>query len=614
MNRKVKIGSMLYINRQDSPDMIREWVQMMADAKLKLLRLFVGWDLVEPRKSEWSWELFDAAFDEAQIQQMDVVPTLHHESPPGWMKVTKNAQDRFDLENEEYVEAAYIYVTQVVQRYRNHPALDSWIAWNEACLHVPYVESIVPAFQEYAQEYYGDIKAFNKVHYPQFDFFEDIELRHLTSVQGGPVPSLIEKIDWQRFCVHYLMKKLGSVIEVIRQADPDHPVHVNPHLLGQCMFPIGQSIWKESRITDFAGFSAHPVWHSTRYGEDDIEESISLFSALARSASCDPTRKFWASELQGGPAVFSGVRRGCPSPDEIDAWLSTIVNEGGNGIIFWCFNNRNGGIEAGEWALMNQSNQPSSRLRQVTDFINDLELSEEGEMNPKVEPEVAILYSEDNLILHYVSGSGSDEKSNPRNKESGADAICGAYRLFYNLGISADFVDEIKLTDSDFMKRYRLLVIPGNTVFSRMTAQAVEVFVKNGATVIADGMLGWKDANGQVIRESSEVERIFGARLNDIIPFAGRDSLYLQNGISIKTIDAWFVQVLLDISHSNTKIEGRWENGACGLTQLEHPSGGKAIWIGTSFFQSVFAFGVDKGVENWFAKWLLRESIQTEYH
>ena len=50
MTHSVCIGSQLYINRGDSPDQVRTWVRQMADAGLRLIRLFILWDLTEPRK------------------------------------------------------------------------------------------------------------------------------------------------------------------------------------------------------------------------------------------------------------------------------------------------------------------------------------------------------------------------------------------------------------------------------------------------------------------------------------------------------------------------------------------------------------------------------------
>ena len=39
---------------------------------LKVIRLFMLWDLVEPRKDQWTWEVFDAVFDQAAINNMGV--------------------------------------------------------------------------------------------------------------------------------------------------------------------------------------------------------------------------------------------------------------------------------------------------------------------------------------------------------------------------------------------------------------------------------------------------------------------------------------------------------------------------------------------------------------
>ncbi len=64
--RQVCLGSQLYINRFDTPEQVRNWVSGMAESGLKLMRLFVLWDLTEPRQGEWDWAAYDAAFDAAE--------------------------------------------------------------------------------------------------------------------------------------------------------------------------------------------------------------------------------------------------------------------------------------------------------------------------------------------------------------------------------------------------------------------------------------------------------------------------------------------------------------------------------------------------------------------
>ena len=67
-----RIGSQLFINRTDSPKQARVWVDQMDAVGLKVIRLFMLWDLVEPRKDQWTWEVFDAVFDQAAINNMGV--------------------------------------------------------------------------------------------------------------------------------------------------------------------------------------------------------------------------------------------------------------------------------------------------------------------------------------------------------------------------------------------------------------------------------------------------------------------------------------------------------------------------------------------------------------
>ncbi|MCI8624498.1 MAG: hypothetical protein HFG26_12685 [Provencibacterium sp.] len=135
----------------------------MHENGLTLIRLFLL-DHLEPREGEWNFERYDACFDAARQLGLRVVPTLMAVSPPGWMRRTRGPQSVADLDDPSFWEGpARGYVRKAVERYAPHPALHSWILWNEPGRVPPDTPHARLAFQSFLKgKYEGEIEWLNR--------------------------------------------------------------------------------------------------------------------------------------------------------------------------------------------------------------------------------------------------------------------------------------------------------------------------------------------------------------------------------------------------------------------------------------------------------------------
>ncbi len=580
-----RIGSMLFINRGDTAEDIRRWVGQMARARLQLLRLFVFWDQVEPREGDWDWSRFDVVFDEAARYRRGVIPTLFAQSPPGWMRKTGGCQSVGDLDDAEYWERAMDYTRRLVTRWREHPALDSYIPWNEASMEVPVNERTLGLFREFLRsKYHGDIRLLNHNYYMQFNSFEEVGLCDEPGVVGVIIPDRASLIDWKQFAVEYLVAKLAAITREVRLLDPRHPIHVNPHQMLKTMSVSSQSIWREADGMDFMGNSAHPASHMTRFAAERFPQALAMINSLTRSATRHPEKLFWVSELQGGPAVFSGNHHFTPQPADIRAWLWECIGSGAKGIMFWCFNSRDSGGEGGEWGLLNQVGAPSGRLDAVTHVILEAQAYHDllGRARPP-KTRIKILSSEASHLLSNIEASGDLSLQNPRNREKSADALCGAYCMLDDMGFEADFIDERMLSaGGEWEKETEVLVVAGCVALEAESPKALLDFVRRGGTVIADGLCGWKDPDAHIVSKNRRVlEELFGAAVEDIESIRGSFAFTVDKTSSHS---AWFTRVSFLPQAADTETVGTWDNGTVAVTK--HRCGtGAATRIGTEFFQ-----------------------------
>ncbi len=515
------IGSQLFVNRTHQPHELKLEVDRMAEAGLKLIRLFLVWDHLETEAGHWNFSAYDAVFDRAAERGLLVIPTLMSVSPPGWMQCSGGLQDVANLEDPSIIEAGERYIREVVSHWASHPALHSWILWNEASRPLPRNEITLEAYRSWlSTRFEQDISKLNAVSFQRWKRFADIGRAQSSEGTSLEFRGYAESVLWLEFSVVELMRHLRRIAAEIRKIDREHPLHVNPHNLCRCVQIAGQSIWEEAELVDFLGCSSHPVWHANRFPRDRWTRAVGIFADLMRSVTPHPQGEFWVSELQGGPARLSAETPDCPSPAELKRWIWEGVGAGARGTLFWCFNSRDEGFEAGEWSLRYLDGSPSPRLQAASEVSKELEeradwFAASRPMNPGCK----ILRSEAAERLAFVDTRDGEDEQNPRNNNRVADAAAGAALLCADLGIDAGYLEETRLSTEEAPE---LLIVPGLECVSDHCLEQLLDWVKQGCTLLADAWPGLKDEYGRMRLDRSPVwQELFGLQLQELEPFAG---------------------------------------------------------------------------------------------
>ena len=585
----IKIGSQLFINSDDTPDEVRRMVRLMKDSGLSLIRLFMIWEQLEPQQGNWYFDNYDACFHQAAASDMLVIPTLMSVSPPGWMRLTDGPQSIADLDDPTYRQGAESYIYQIVSRYKDHPAMHSYILWNEPSRIVPRSYYAMIAYAAYVEKIYGSIETYNELTYRKYGSFNDIvelsQREKSLSVNEAVFRSFAEQLDWQRFSVHNLNEQLVWIRNEIRKWDQLHPTHVNPHNIQMDLQIAGQSIWEEAEIVDFIGCSAHPMWHSLRFPERRWGQSVAYYADLMKSATRDPSGTFWITELQGGTTLYSALKSYTPSHAIIRQWIWEGIACGAKAVVFWCFNSRNHGYEAAEWSLLDQLEEPSPRLQAISETVDFLAKYDAIFTELRPEPiQVMILYSEQSWGLGTVEGEGSDP-SNPRNTNMYGDACAGAYLLFSDLSLSIGFVNEQRLLAEGILQGVQIFVLPNTIVLGAAEMTVLEKFVARGGLLIADGLTAMKDKNGKLSKVTLQrAGSLFGAEIKDI---ETDDDGFEIVSDSLPAFQGWFYRLPLRVSVS-AQVIGTFLDGRPAVTQ-QRVGAGKAVRMGTNLFQSYFA-------------------------
>ena len=578
----VYLGSQYYVNTGDSPDQIRAGIGAMARAGLKLVRIFLQWTHVEPRRDQWDWTQYDALFAAAAEGGLGVIVTLTALHPPGWMKISFGPQDLGPLDDPVYMERAKDYVRRAAARYASHPALHSWILTNEPTLFLPRDEAVLRRFQRFVeQKYAGDIEALNRRSFQQLEAFSELTL---ADTEGG-FSGYTGRLNWLDFVVYRLMEILAEIQSTLRATGDRHPVHVNPHNIVGDIYHQGQSIWAEGRLVDFMGCSCHPSWHSTRFLPDRLHQSVALFADLMRGATRAADRHFWVTEMQGGTNIYSGVTYLGPSGEDLRSWIWESIGAGAKAVVFWCFNYRSQGYEAGEWSLVDQQNRPSRRLDEVSQIAAFLKTHQATfAASRPARARVALLYSEATWKLGSVEGKGSDP-AYPRNTHMGADALVGAWMACADAGLSVDILDETDLQNS-LAQGYPALILPGCTALEEASLPALRAYVEDGGALLADGLCGYKHPDGWLRDVGNHpLNSLFQAAVSDIQAVPEAQTATTLEG---PCLPVWFLKVILEPGPGGRVLASFTEpNPRPALVEAE-AGRGRTLRLGTVFFQHYF--------------------------
>lgn len=566
------LGGNLVLEKNVTPDEMRNLVHSMYDCGLRLIRVYPYWAHVEETKGEYQLESYDALFAQAEKMGMKILFTFKPNSPPWWMDLTTsfNLVDYHGLEAPDYMETLLKYVEHVVNRYKSSPALLAWCVWNEPRMSLPNVfdECTLAEYRKFLRrEYGGDIHALNELYFKQYSSFDEIPQPPLNAKLD-----MAEHADIYKFATDTLARIVGKLSSFVKSIDPVHPTHFNTHNVEQQSVLRSHNLWKEVKSTDFPGISVYGNFID-RWPCGCIQNGA--YISLLRSASNNPDEIFWVTEMQGGPGVYTSPQISNATRNDLRLNMWEYIGGGAKACVFWAFTP----TIRGEWSLLGINGAPTERTRTVKEIFDVIEKNRE--LFDGASPEkndVYILSSETTMIHDALLGRSKDYDSD-RCTYAHSHALLGAHILISKLGYTCGYVDEEKFL-LEGIPQNAVLVAPSCTCLKKDTVKALDTFVKNGGTLIADSLFGWKDehclVNGEGIKIANE---IFGAAWNDIYDVRSTTKILDKDGL--EPFKPYFVRCIFE---NNENTVCCYETGDAAV--VAHTYGkGRAMRIGTEIFR-----------------------------
>lgn len=477
------LGAQVIIECGQTPEDIDALFATLKQHNMTFCRIRMFESYMHDGAGNWDFKVFDYAFESAKRHNIMIFATLFP-----MVEFTNIGGFKFPG-SQEHLNSIAEYIKQVVTHFKTYPSFAGWVLINEigtgkAPLSKPFTARKFAEWQKV-----DSVKPFLP--------------------NGKPVMQFQE----ERFLLYYNTWYLGWLKSEVRKYDTKSHLHVNTHAIFDTYSEYDFPKWRT--ILDSFGGSAHAGWHFGYFTRNNYHYAMAANSEILRSGAGG---KPWImTELQGGNNIWSGGHPMCPTKNEIEQWVWTVIGSGGKGLIFWSLNARTAGLEAGEWALLDLQNQPTDRLETVSKVAATIKQRANLFSSARVqESGVNILYTRESLWSEQrAETSGSDYAG--RKPGAAIKSVIGFYESLAQMGIQANIkcIDEFNFEVSD--NSGKVIILPHQIAVSASYAPLLEKFAKKGGLVIVEGLTAFYSEHMQLQLSQNEAFRsLLGGYMKDV--------------------------------------------------------------------------------------------------
>jgi beta-galactosidase len=579
----------VYFRKSNPPpeDWERDY-RTAAQTGMNAFRHWFMWSAIEVAPGKYDWADYDRQFDLAAKNGIRTVVAEMITAAPEWMFdaypharylasdggivhsgiSASSATGGFPglcLDNDDVRRRAGLFLTVLVERYRNHPAMWAYDIWNEHSYPggspqrmLCYCEATQRRFREWLKAKYGTLEALGKAWY-RYSYANWDNVHPPRNFSGYP-----ESLDWLEFRIGNQFQLLKWRVDLIRRLDKKNKI--TAHGVASSLEGLASAAndeWRSAAEVDSWGFT----WVASRKGSEPWKQfhAVDLVRAGARG------KPFWHAEAQAGPLWMQPQVIGRPredgritEPEDIRLWNLISMAGGATGILYPRWRPLLDGPLFGAFGgfAMDGGVTPRSemagRLARWANSQPDLWKSR------PVKGDVAIVFVPESQIFNYVQQGSAQHY---------AESARGAYQAFFDSGIQADFVH------IDHIGEYRLAYLPYPIHLKPDTARKLVAFVENGGRLVSEGLPGYFGERGKAGTKQPNLglERLFGAT-ESYVEFTPDLLEDLALEVRGQRVNGRFFLQKYDLAGG--AAAGRFADGA--VAAVEHGAGrGRALLIGT---------------------------------
>lgn len=503
---------------------------------LTMVRIWLPWTQVNPRPGQWEWREIDGILDAAARRGLKVLVQLMPDGVPFWFKdehpeaLLRDERGNIlypiahpgmgvggvpGLNFDEPIaqQALSEFFTRTVERYREHPAVDSWDVWNElwpfmgaprAAFHSA---ATVEKWRQWLQKRYGTIEALNAHWNRAYGTFDEVEW-----VTSGIYADLGTRM---RFDQERIADWMRDRVEIVRRLDPKHRVVSHTGGIG----PIAalNDPWN-GELTDPWLFTQDlDVWGASVYLRDLREWSYMIDT----NRSTAQEQEFWIFEMNGGRGHYA--HPGAPGPgfysnyvrskEEIRSQVLLSFSHGAKGAVFWQWRPEHFGGESPGWGLTTAAGELTDRTEALAEIARMIRTHDDlfSQMTFPA-PQVAVIWDprsyQAERLANWKPGFGY----------LGGLELFGFHHALTMQGQQVEYLHAAKVVEQGIPDSIKLLFHPYPVADRSGLATAIAAWVRRGGIFLAGPGVGLFDErlNGSFRLPPDEWRSLLGVRAQDM--------------------------------------------------------------------------------------------------
>lgn len=515
----------VYFRKSNPPrqDWERDYETAAADG-YNIFRHWFMWSSIEISPGVFDWDDYDRQFELADkykiktiiAEMLTAAPEwLYHERPEGRHR---HADGRpynpsmgassatggwigMSLDDELVKQRATAFLTELVNRYKDHPSLGGYDIWNECGYHEDegYSPATIAAFRDWLKVRYGNLKAlgqaWGRYSLSQWEYVFPPE----------KIESYADSIDWLEFLQDNAHRHMRWRVDLIRELDQKNLI--TAHGVAASLVSAanrGTDDWRAAAEVDLYGLT----WVASRQGDKPYQHLHAV--DLVRSASRG--KPFWHAEAQAGPLWLQPQVIGRALDDgrvskaeDVRIWNLTTFAAGATGLLYPRWRPLLDGPlfgAFGAYGMDGSRTERSQMTASLAKWANEPSNSQLFQSQP-VRGEVGLVYVPETQIEEFVLNGAVQRYT---------QAVRGAYEGFFENNIQADFVH------IDDIDQYGFLYLPYPIMLKQASADRISAWVRRGGKLVSEGLPGYFGEHGHVgpVQPNFGLDAIFGAREKDV--------------------------------------------------------------------------------------------------
>lgn len=484
-------GCPYYPEHWSEKDRARDGV-WMAEAGINVVRMGeFAWDLMEPRRGEFHFELFQDTARELGKQGIQTIMCTPTATPPSWLtrdhekwmrvddsgrRMQHGSRQHVCTNRRAFREESRRITKAMAEAFKDEPLVMGWQTDNEFFCHFSecHCGACQRAFRRWLRRHYhDDLNALNHAWGTAFWSQTYTSWSEITTPrkQSPTYENPSQQLDYYRFTSESLLDFQREQIDILKAVNPDWWVTHNG---------VFEHIdhWGMGTDLDTYSVDVYPGFHHPQSG-------VYHGPAFKLSTTAAATGTFVVMEQQsgaGGQGVFLLPN---PEPGQMRLWAWQSVGHGADGVLHFRWRTCRYGAEMHWYGILDHDNVRRRRYRELVQEGMEFKQHMSAIKGAAPRIDIGILTDLDqehgwSTMSHLLPGPYEQQQ-----------ALFDAFaRRHYAVGL---------VSAPDVLTGYQALVLPSFVKVDPELNQRLRDFVEGGGILLATAQLGTRDENNHKI-------------------------------------------------------------------------------------------------------------------